>query len=117
MRFIETHSFGGPFFRAKLDPIYEFFDCRSDPNMEFLDSDIESLRKNLIATITTLIEKIGIYTWSDRTSPGYIGVPAEWKANSHDKFIQATDEINIAANDALITYRELIRECRFRLSK
>ena len=117
MYFIETFSFGGSFYKATLDPIYEFYAYRNDPNMEFLDSDVESLRKNLIKTITILIEKIGVYSFSDRSSPGYIGIPIEWKARDHDKFLNATDEINAAANAAMTSYRDLIRECRFRLSK
>ena len=53
--FLRTFSFGNAYRQDVMNPLYEFIDLRGGPEHEFIDSELEQLRKGLRGAIQTFL--------------------------------------------------------------
>jgi HNH endonuclease len=113
MNLIETHDFGGSFQSRIFGLLDEFLRRSEDPNMEFLDSDLEGTRVTLVNNIHEFVHYLAHHTW--RTDKEWQSVPPEWQHEQPKRYDQVVDRINELSLKASASYRMLVREARQRL--
>jgi hypothetical protein len=96
--------------------IKRFFYTRKDaPEFEFLDPDLEWLRKALLKSINSLLETLSYNTWYLHGSDTHASVPEEWEEEQPDRFKRVVSEIHKAAEETCASYDALVRAGRLRL--
>jgi hypothetical protein len=116
MGLLREQNFAAPFQYEWFEDIRAFYFKRKDaPEFEFLDSELEDLRKRLLESIRNLLASLSRYTWFLSGSQTHLGVPAEWEEEQPDRYDKALKEIHRAADDTCQSYDSLVREGRKRL--
>lgn len=96
--------------------IKQFLYTRGEaPECEFLDPDLERLRKELLQSIGVLIRSLSHQTYYLRGSTTHASVPEEWEIDQPDRFDAAVAEIHKAAEATCSSYDAFVREARKRL--
>ncbi len=111
--FLKQHDFLLDFKIETLDPLRKFINEWDNAEHEFEDSELEELRKSLMATGKDLSEKISIYT-----SPNYSGFQAvrvdklKHIEEHEERFRKEAKIINSASNEFVRIHQELVRKGR-----
>lgn len=113
--FIQRHNFGSPFNRIQIQNLDDFIDFASNPEREFLDPDLESLRGNLRGACADFLEALAIKTFPVQQVPFYVGIPQEWELTGPGSRAKAAIELNQLAAKVVIAYSDLIKQARLRL--
>jgi len=116
IRFInEANMAGFSFPLERLDQLHEFLYEWSDAEHEFIDSDLESKRKELLSLVDKYTNSIGLNTYPTHRS-GFNTVPPEWEEDHPERFWHIVDELHGLAGKIVKTHQELVRLGRMRLS-
>lgn len=54
VRLIDQHDFGGPFSKAAIQPLYDFYETWDQPEKEFLDAELQAALEGLFGAAATL---------------------------------------------------------------
>ncbi len=114
--FIRGFDFGCLFERARLSDMKEFLSTRRDaPEHEFLDCELETLRKKLLESMSTLLQELSVNTWPLKGSVTHARVPSEWQEKQPERWRGTVQKINEAADETCKNYDALVRAARNRL--
>lgn len=113
IEYMRVQDFGGPFYVDILDPLDDYLHkSDNDPEFEFLDSDLNELKKELDYNIRTLLHTIGINTFKLGINPTLFAVPREWREEQPERFNEVVNKVNHHANKVVEIYNELVRVAR-----
>lgn len=106
--FLRDHDFGGAFRREEIFPLYRFVERADDPDQDFLDPEIEEIRRRLISAARVLSNNIALKTWPtvrdfNSARPNDVP-PARGDTNAR--------ELNDAATKFVGLFDELVRRAR-----
>jgi hypothetical protein len=114
MSYVQSKDFGAPFQLSKLEPLDEFAEKARDPSREFLDADLEGMRRKLIDAVAEFRCYMSTHTWPMSESE-YQAIPREWEDDQPDRFVKTIDKLNDLSRAVTTSYTELVREARRRL--
>jgi hypothetical protein len=114
---LRDHNFAGWSFDYDwFSDINRFFLTRKDrPEYEFLEPDLERLRKELLQSISVLLRALSQHAFWVEGSNTRQSVPEEWETEQPARFEKAVKEIHKAAEDTCARYDALVRAGRNRL--
>jgi hypothetical protein len=117
IHFLRTEDFAGSYREDRLDSIHRYVAERGGPDHEFLDSELEAIRRKFRQNCESFLHVLG-KTAEMVGSSGimYRGVPAEWKHEAPEDFKQAVNEIHSTADAVCSTYDDLVRSARKKLA-
>lgn len=87
---------------------------KQGPENEFIDAELEALRKAFHSAATEFISTLGTETFS--TGNGRSSVPQEWEIDQPERFHRVVTEIHDGASLVCRTYDELVRQAKRKLS-
>lgn len=117
--FIRTHNFGEAFYNSELEPLYKFVQrCDHDPEFEFLDIDLESLRLIFLDALKKFLFAIGMNTFTLNNNVEINSVPKDWllREDTAEIFNKCVDELNSLSIDITTKYDDMIKLARRKLS-
>lgn len=117
IRFIRQHDFASRWRSTSLDPLYTFSETWDDASHEFLDSELESLRKDLLSRIESLRGVEAIETFPSNQREGYQEVPPEWNLNDRDRYLRTVKAMNDASTAVWDAHEALVRRARNKLDE
>ncbi len=119
VHYIDQHDFGNVFLRKVLDGPWEIWNERRNPQREFVDPTLESLRADLVRHLGVFLEETVRVTRSANREGTLQKIPREWhddgEAFDHDWFEENRRLLNVNATKMVDAYRRLIIEARTRL--
>ena len=83
--------------------------------MEFIDSELEDLKLNLIRSIQEFSANIAVNTFTHEAKIDLAVVPSEWSYEQPERYNQVIRELNKSANEVRDAYDNLIRVGRRKL--
>jgi hypothetical protein len=109
VQFIRENNFAGFSFELKrLNDFYAFdYQC-DNPSFEFLDPDLEGLRKQLLIAIRAF-GKITAYETFPTHNPGWNSVPQDWEIEQPERFEETVKKLHSEAGKVCNIYDTLIR--------
>lgn len=96
-----------------LDSLYKFVNMCDDPNKEFLDSDLETLKVNLCTKIYSFLHNLSINTFG--CGKNIFNVPQEWSEEQPERFDRVVKLLNSEASASWDAYSEFVRTARRKL--
>lgn len=115
IRFLDGNNMAGFSFQlSKLDDLREFYYEWNDAEHEFINSDLEGLRKKLHGFIDKYLGVIALETFPTSDSR-FNTVPPEWEYQQPDRFKKVVNALHSLAGDIVNTHQELIRNGRRQL--
>ena len=108
--YARSHDYGGAFLKESLDDFYKFYRCRTRPEFEFLDSDLEGVRSKLTNDIENFLDLIGRYAFRHQIQPDWLHIDVQ-----PEIAMQIAKELNELANRVCQTYDDFIRLGRRKL--
>lgn len=104
-------DFGSPHPRDTFLNLYKLEREFESPEFEFLDENLEKVKKILEKAINNFTGNIALETYpSDQR--GFQEIPREWIFNAPDRFEDAQYKINLSSHEMYKTYCNFIRQCR-----
>ncbi len=97
--------------KKKLDDLKDFYYKWNNAEYEFLDSELESLRRCLYELIGDYLEQIATNTFPANDLE-YQTVPPEWETEYPKRFSKVVNELHKTAKLIVETHQELIRKAR-----
>jgi len=101
---------GWSFDWKRLDAVEEFA-SRKGPEHEFIDPDVEKLRKALYAASRQLMSLLATETFPVGNGNRQ-AIPEEWESEQPERFRKAIEAIHAAADKVCGSYDELVRAAR-----
>lgn len=115
MSFIDTNNFAGfSFDTSMLNQLRNFDAIGEDPSCEFIDPTLDSLRVELKSHVETFLIAIAKYTFPRDNARN--SIPMDWELENPKVFKEAVEAIHKHSQNAVTTYKSLIREGRHRLA-
>jgi hypothetical protein len=110
--FLREHDFGGLFNRNDIAPLGRFIDQASQPDQEFLTSELEELRSRLVLLGRTLSNLIGAKTYPRHGN--FNSVLPENLVNVERPPVirENATKLNDTATDFVDSFDELVRKAR-----
>lgn len=113
IEFMRVHDFGGPFFSDVISPLDDYLHkSDNDPEFEFLDSDLNDLKKELDQNIRALLDTLHNDTFKLDANPTLNAVPKEWRRENPDRFNEVVKNANHHATKLVEIYNELVQVAR-----
>ena len=114
--FIKKHNMAGyPFKVSELKDLERFLEEWNNAEREFLDEDLEKLRKKLLTLVREYLAEIAGNTWPIPELPGYSAVPREWEIEQPKRFKDVVTKLHKLAGEIIETHQNLIRLGRKKL--
>ena len=115
--YIRGHDFGGSSLKDSVEPLYEvshYF--KSNPSERFFDSDMESVRSDLIGIIFEFTETLSGFTVVDRyllrvpveNRDGIYYAKTPLSIKLHDEYYENVRRLNELANGIVLAYDKLM---------
>ncbi|WP_312766333.1 hypothetical protein [Epilithonimonas sp.] len=112
INWLREQSFNNGFQKEKAYTFFDFDEMLSEnPNFEFLNSDLEELKRKLIQKIQIFTNDLSVNTFPENNKD-FQGVPKEWRDNHPEKYLNAVQILNKDKKEVLDSYDELIRAGR-----
>ena len=118
IQFLRTNNFAGfAFDWEELNDLHRFGYERSGPDHEFIDPEIESLRRDLQEKCNSLTGYLAMNTWAvgPLGEGRYSSVPEEWESEQPERFQRVVATIHTQAQGVCDAYDQLIRTARRKL--
>jgi hypothetical protein len=115
IRTLREANFGYPQEDAEYDELYriaEFY--KNEPWNEFFDSDLESIRSNLLETVKKFNSLRGIKTFT-HVRKGYFEVPSEWEETRTEEYHKIISDFHDMIDTIIENYDSLIKLSRSKL--
>lgn len=104
----------GPFSPRLTDGLDIYIGRSGDPHLEFIDPELETLRKKLLEKLRVIQYSIAYRTFPTPGSIPQLSIPPEWKRNQPERYKETLDELHVAADNACSAHDELVRAARSR---
>lgn len=113
--FLRTNNFAGFSFDLKnLEQVDDFYyKFNNNPTLEFINPNIEKLRKNLYASIDVFQNLIAGNTFP--TGNNRQTVPGDWEVECPDHFFDVVNTIHISTKNICSDYDTLVRIGRIKI--
>jgi hypothetical protein len=112
--FLRGRNFAGWSFDWKrLDGIERFI-MRESPEYEFIDPELEKLRKTFHVACKMLITLLATHTFPVARGEGQ-SIPEDWELEQPERFHKAVTEVHGAADAVCSSYDRLVRTARRKL--
>ena len=92
-----------------------YFDFQLNPWLEFFDSDLESMRSQLLFNIGNFIHYYSKNTFPVKGQTKLQEIPPEWKDNQQDRLEQVENELNKLGDEVCAAYDTLLKTARSKL--
>lgn len=113
IRFLDQNNMAGfPFRDSEIHPIIEFYDEWQVPDKEFLDNDLELIRKSLHKKIGQYLKIIAEQTFPFDSKPGFRSVPPEWEDEHPELFKKVVGELHCLAGEIIEIHENLVRKAK-----
>jgi hypothetical protein len=113
--FLDRNNMAGfSFASSSLDPIEIFYAQWNSPEREFIDSELEALRKRLWSKSKEYLSTIRTETFPTN-SIGRLIVPPEWEFDQPERFSRTVDALHSLAGDIVAIHADLVRTGRTKL--
>lgn len=115
--FLRYNNFAGFSFDNDATKDIEVFDsiCDHDPSFEFIDPELEEVRKSLSDHISKFILSIGGNTFPSTGRANWNTVPPEWEIEQPERFTEVVDELHTLKNNICSDYDRLMQMGRRKL--
>ena len=114
MAWMNTHDFGDSFRGKDIRPLQDFPWSQNGPEHEFLDRELEQMRKRLIEAVEAFLNTSSTYTAPN--GDDFYKIPNALFERDESLFWERREEINVAAGQVWERYCELIRRAREKLA-
>jgi hypothetical protein len=116
-RFLRDFDFGGQTFHLReFNALDEYVQSTEGAAHEFIDRTLEALRQDFISAYGIFRGILPRYTAPVPWTPTYRGVPHDWRTTAPRRFNVTVKRLRTAANQACVTYDDLVRTGRERLA-
>lgn len=116
--FIDKNNMAGFAFRdSQLDPIREFYYEWNVADKEFLDNELERLKKSLHEKVDFYLEVIASETWSLDSNLDFRSVPSEWELEQPERFGKVVRQLHDTAGEIVDIHQSLVRYAKEYFSK
>lgn len=109
VRSLATWDYAGSFREDLVDDLRRFSHTFNDPALEFMDSELEQLRAQLMQRARSFLAELARNTWSHEVHDDVRSVPPEWEYNQPERFEKVVGTLNELSAEIGRTYAELIR--------
>lgn len=110
--FLRDTQMGHAFDRRLLDPLYRYRDACDDPEQEFVDQRLETVRKQLNEAISVYLAMVAVDTFPVDFDLSQQSVPREWKRTQLQRFIDTCRRLRRAADSVVAVHADLVRAGR-----
>lgn len=118
IRFLDQNNMAGfPFRDSELDPVRKFYYEWAVAENEFIDKNLELLKKSLHERIDNYLEIIAYQTWPLNSNLEFRSVPSEWELEQPDRFKKVVGELHKIAGEIVETHQNLVREAKILFNK
>lgn len=111
--FLCEQNFAFSFYRSKLEALDKFEYLCGNPDFEFLDSDLESIKCSLFKSVTEFSNLIAQETFIK--SSELSSVPEEWEIYQPERFCKAVENLGAYATNVWNDYCNLVKLARRKL--
>ena len=116
IRVLRNSNYAGfSFERSGHDQLYEFMYKCANPEFEFMDADLESLKAQLADKIGEFTDLIAVNTFPLEANAERVWVPPEWEMEQPEHFWKVVDSLHQLVREICDTYDSLIRLGRRKL--
>lgn len=113
IRFLDQNNMAGFAFKdSQLDPIREFYYEWNVPEKEFIELNLEVIRKSLHEKTEQYLEIIATQTWSLNSNLDFRSVPSEWEFEQPDRFKKVVGQLHDLAGEIVVIHGNLIRSAK-----
>jgi hypothetical protein len=113
--FLIEHDFRAAYRLSDLDNLRRFYYDYGGPEHEFLNSELESSRRELREAIRQLLSTLASKTFSADAGANFVGVPSEWEYEAPERYREAVDKIHENVKAVLTAYDATVRLARRKL--
>ena len=114
--FIDKFNMAGcPFKKKELEQLEKFCCEWNDPEHQFLDHELESLRNNLHEVVVEYLNFLVVNTWCCEGDVDLISVPAEWEETQPERFEKTVSNLHDLAQKIVDAHRLLICSAKRKL--
>jgi hypothetical protein len=115
--FLRRTCFGSESFHwRQLNEIENYVTFSDGAECEFIDRDLEALRRKFIAEYKIFRPLLAQHTAPTPWTPTYRTVQVEWRETNPERYARTVDTLRAAADKVCAAYDELIRTARERLA-
>jgi hypothetical protein len=116
IEFLRDNNFAGfPFRWSSMQDLKNIMSIKRDPLIEFIDVELELIKKELFDLIENLLRFLGLNTWYLKGEMDLATVPNEWELDQTDRFNNVVKQIHELSSLICSNYDIFIRECRKKL--
>lgn len=113
--FMRNSSFEEIFKEDLYDSLNEYhYKLKNDPEFYFLDSELNSLKKDLDHSIEEILLILSFNAQFLDVNPILYAVPSDWRESQPEKFKEITTKANHHAERIVTIYEELIQSARMK---
>lgn len=108
----QTNMAGWSFEDSKLDPLREFYYEWNRPEQEFINPDLESLRKELWQSVARYLHIIAYDTFPVGSLAERRSVPEDWEDEQPERFNRVVKDLHSLAGEIVELHGKLVRTAR-----
>ena len=102
---------GHSFSTSALDPLFDFESHWNKPEREFINPELEAMRKALWTKVREYCGIIGLETFPTK-NPGRNTVPPEWEFENPARFRRVVDSLHSLAGEIVAIHGHFVRKGR-----
>ena len=110
--FLDQNNMGEAFVDTTFDPLRTFNNEWNCVEREFINTNLENLRKDLWEKIDEYLRIVRRETWHVGNSMRLKSIPSEWQFENPERFRKIVDSLHILAGEIVDLHRNLIRTAR-----
>lgn len=115
--FIREFNFAGfAFEREKLNQLDAFTFYFTNPDFEFIDKDMETLRKEIYDKVVKFRGLLAVNTWPCGSNNKSSSVPPEWEIEQPERFNVVVRELHSLTDEICDKYDRLVRLAKIKLA-
>jgi hypothetical protein len=115
IEFFRTHDFSNSFENARMDRLFILAGRQSGAQHEFLDPELEAIRRQLLTHARKFSQELGFDTFVQDHNLTRSRVNTDWRNHDAVAFYKMTTGINDAASEFCQSFDVLIRAARLKL--
>lgn len=113
IQFLDQNNMAGfSFLDSMLDPLRKFYYEWNRPEQEFINSELESLRKELWQRADQYLDVITTETFSVGSMAERRSVPEEWQYQQPERFNRVVKDLHSLAGEIVDLHGKLVRAAR-----
>lgn len=110
--FLRQQNMGDTFLDANLDPLWTFDSTWNCVNREFINTNLENIRKDLWKKTHEYLLIISVETWFVGNSTKLRAIPSEWQFENPERFCKVVDSLHTLTSEIVDLHTKLIRTAR-----